>query len=74
MTLFDDAAGRYPVILSSHSDRLLDALVDPVASVVVCDLDANSQTHLRRLDAAQFERWRAGGRSPAKPHDPEPAR
>ena len=58
MTLFDDAATRYPVILSTHSDRLLDSLVDPVASVVVCELDAQRRTRLRRLDPEQFEKWR----------------
>jgi len=59
MTLFDDAATRYPVILSTHSDRLLDSLVDPVASVVVCELDAQRRTRLRRLDPEQFEKWRS---------------
>jgi predicted ATPase len=58
VTLFEDASSRYPVILSTHSDRLLDALPDPVASVVVSELDAQHRTKLRRLDPEQFEKWR----------------
>jgi predicted ATPase len=58
VTLFEDAASRYPVVLSTHSDRLLDALPDPVASVVVSELDALHRTKLRRLDPEQFEKWR----------------
>lgn len=58
VTLFEDAASRYPVVLSTHSDRLLDALPDPVASVVVSELDAKHRTRLRRLDPEQFEKWR----------------
>lgn len=57
VTLFEDAASRYPVVLSTHSDRLLDALPDPVASVVVSELDAKHRTNLRRLDPEQFEKW-----------------
>lgn len=58
MTLLEDAATRYPVVLSTHTDRLLDCLSDPVASVVVCELDDKHTTRLRRLDAAQFDKWR----------------
>jgi predicted ATPase len=58
MTLLDDAAERYPIVLSTHSDRLLDSLTDPVASVVLCELDAQHRTMLRRLDPQQFEKWR----------------
>jgi predicted ATPase len=58
LTLFEDASSRYPVVLSTHSDRLLDALPDPVASVVVTELDAQHRTKLRRLDPEQFEKWR----------------
>jgi predicted ATPase len=58
VTLFEEASNRYPVVLSTHSDRLLDALPDPVASVVVSELDAQHRTKLRRLDPEQFEKWR----------------
>jgi predicted ATPase len=58
VTLFESAASRYPVVLSTHSDRLLDALPDPVASVVVTELDTQHRTKLRRLDPEQFEKWR----------------
>lgn len=56
--LLEDAAQRYPVVLSTHSDQLLDCLSDPVASVVVCELDRDRRTQLRRLDPEQFEKWR----------------
>jgi predicted ATPase len=56
--LLEDAATRYPVVIATHSDRLLDCLSDPVAAVVVCELDDQHCTTLRRLDATQFETWR----------------
>jgi len=55
--LFEAMSDRYPVVLATHSDRLLDGLSDPVASVVVTELDERSRTRLRRLDAAQLGRW-----------------
>lgn len=55
--LFETMSGRYPVVISTHSDRLLDGLSDPVASVVVTELDARSRTRLRRLDAVQLAKW-----------------
>jgi predicted ATPase len=56
--LLEDAAQRYPVVLSTHSDQLLDCLSDPVGSVVVCELDRDRCTRLRRLDPEQFDKWR----------------
>jgi predicted ATPase len=56
--LLEDAAQRYPVVISTHSDQLLDCLSDPVASVVVCELDRERCTRLRRLDPEQFDKWR----------------
>ena len=56
--LLEDAATRYPVVISTHSDRLLDCLSDPVGAVVVCELDRDHCTALRRLDPEQFEKWR----------------
>ncbi|WP_181234477.1 AAA family ATPase [Enhygromyxa salina] len=57
LQLFEDASTRYPVILATHSDRLLDFLPDPAATVRVCELDAQHRTHLRKLDAAQLDAW-----------------
>ncbi|KIG15737.1 hypothetical protein DB30_05307 [Enhygromyxa salina] len=57
MQLFEDASTRYPVILATHSDRLLDFLPDPATTVRVCELDAQYRTHLRKLDATQLDTW-----------------
>lgn len=59
MTLLEDIATRHPVILATHSDRILDYLANPVESVLICELDDEQQTRLRRLDPNQYEKWRA---------------
>jgi predicted ATPase len=48
---------RYPVVIATHSDRLLDGLSDPAKSVVVTELDERARTRLRRLDPVALERW-----------------
>lgn len=55
--LFETMSDRYPVVIATHSDRLLDGLSDPVASVVVTELDDLSRTRLRRLDTAALSDW-----------------
>lgn len=55
--LFEAEAAEHPVIVATHSDRLLDALEDPARSVVVCELDANDSARLRRLDGATLTTW-----------------
>jgi predicted ATPase len=59
MTLLEDMATRHPVILATHSDRILDYLENPVESVLICELDDEQKTRLRRLDPNQYEKWRA---------------
>jgi predicted ATPase len=55
---FEAAAEDCPVLLATHSDRLLDALRDPVRSVRVCEADASDEaTRLRSLDAAALADW-----------------
>ncbi len=55
---FLEAMGRTaPVVIATHSDRLLDLLADPASSVVVCDLDAKHATRLRRPDRARLAEW-----------------
>jgi len=56
--IFEAMGDRHPVLLSTHSDRLLDLLTDPVASVRVCEL-RGSATHLRRLDRESLDTWLA---------------
>lgn len=46
-----------PVLLATQSDRLLDALSDPVASVRVLDLEEPLRTRIRNLDARALGRW-----------------
>lgn len=56
--IFEAMAEQQPVLLSTHSDRLLDAVSDPVAAVRVCELRDNA-TQLRRLDADSLAAWLA---------------
>jgi predicted ATPase len=55
--LLQEASAATPVLLTTHSDRLLDALADPAASVVLCDLDPQRRTRLLRPDRASLHRW-----------------
>lgn len=55
--MLEPLARHVPVILSTHSDPLLDALEDPAASVVLCELDEQGATRLRRPDAAALAEW-----------------
>lgn len=54
---FESLAEDYPVILATHSDRLLDGLSDPAQSAVLCMLDRSRGTRLIRPDAEQLEAW-----------------
>lgn len=58
LDFIESAAHRRPVIVATQSDRLLDSLLDPARSVVVCELDAERRTILQRLDRGGLERWR----------------
>lgn len=59
LQLFERMSTQHPVILSTQSDRLLDALEDPAHSVIVCELDRSGipTTRLARLDPEQLARW-----------------
>ena len=48
---------EFPVLIATHSDRLLDALSKPAEQVVLCDVDASQATQLRRPDAAALTQW-----------------
>jgi predicted ATPase len=55
---FETIAESCPVILATHSDRLLDGLRDPARSVVLCELDEEkNETRLHRPDAATLAEW-----------------
>jgi predicted ATPase len=55
--LLDRASTKYPVVIATHSDRLLDCLPDPAAAVRVCELDRHHQTQLLELDSEQLAKW-----------------
>lgn len=54
---FSELSETTPVILATHSTRLLDLLQDPVKEVVLCELDENGATKLKRPNAAAFTAW-----------------
>jgi predicted ATPase len=45
------------IVMTTHSDALLDALTDPAHGAVLCDLDEHSATRCLRPDAEQLQRW-----------------
>ncbi|HWU89513.1 MAG TPA: ATP-binding protein, partial [Kofleriaceae bacterium] len=57
VALLERCAKRYPVVVATHSDQLLDCLSDPARSTVLCDLDEHRHLRLRRPDAAQLAKW-----------------
>jgi predicted ATPase len=55
---FESMAEERPVLLTTHSDRLLDVLQDPVSAVRVCELpDLDAGTRVRALDSASLAAW-----------------
>lgn len=57
LSMFETVAETCPVVLATHSDRLLDALQDPAKSVVLCDLDENRAARLIRPDKEMLTKW-----------------
>lgn len=57
LSMFETIAESCPVVLATHSDRLLDALQDPAKSVVLCDLDQKRAARLLRPDKAMLTKW-----------------
>lgn len=57
LDLFESMAHDRPVLLATHSDRLLDGLSEPAKSVVLCELDESRATRLRRPDPDALEKW-----------------
>jgi len=54
--LLRNASERCQIIVTTHSDTLIDALTDTPESVVVCAKE-NGQTRLRRLDKDDLSHW-----------------
>jgi predicted ATPase len=58
LSLLEATADDRPVLVATHSDRLLDALSDPAKQTVVCDLEERSmKARLRCLDRRALDSW-----------------
>ncbi|OJH37847.1 AAA family ATPase [Cystobacter ferrugineus] len=57
LDMFESMARRFPVLVSTHSDRLLDGLSEPARSVVLCELDERQATHLLRPNPRLLAKW-----------------
>jgi predicted ATPase len=57
LDFFESMARDTPVLLATHSDRLLDGLTDPARSVVLCALDERGATRLARPDPQALAKW-----------------
>ena len=54
--LLRDASERCQLIVTTHSDTLIDALTDTPESVVVCEKE-KGQTRMKRLDKEELSHW-----------------
>jgi predicted ATPase len=57
---FEEIADSCPVILATHSDRLLDALAEPAESALLCarvPAVDGMETELRRADPSALSEW-----------------
>jgi len=57
LDFFEAMAEERPVLLATHSDRMLDGLRSPEKSVVLCDLGPDGTTRLLRPDPVALARW-----------------
>jgi predicted ATPase len=55
--LLERGSKKYPVVIATHSDRLLDCLPDPAGTVRVCELDARHRTSVAQLDSVLLDKW-----------------
>ena len=54
----EEMARVHPVIVATHSDHLLDCLLRPADSVILCELEEGSRTtHLIRPDPEALGAW-----------------
>ncbi|WP_448153119.1 AAA family ATPase [Castellaniella caeni] len=54
--LLKEASTRTQLIVSTHSDSLVDALSDQPEAIIVAERSAQG-THLTRLDAVRLQPW-----------------
>jgi predicted ATPase len=55
--MLEEIAITAPVIVATHSDRLLDALSNPAESVILCELDEERSTKLLRPSSEPLNQW-----------------
>jgi predicted ATPase len=55
--MLEEASTTAPIVVATHSDRLLDALEDPASVVRICELNERRAVRLRRLDSARLTEW-----------------
>jgi len=52
-----EAAERTQIIVTTHSEALVDALGQEPEAVVVCEKDFDNGTRLQRLESGKLEKW-----------------
>jgi len=52
-----EASSRTQIVITTHSDALIDRFSDEPESVVVCDRDSSESTRFRRLSSEQLKEW-----------------
>jgi predicted ATPase len=55
-----EAATRTQLIVTTHSDALVDRFTDEPESIVVCERDFDESTSFRRLSGEQLKEWLEG--------------
>ena len=55
-SLLVEASTRSQILVTTHSDILVDALTDTPDAVIICE-KLNGATQLRRLDSAEIQSW-----------------
>jgi predicted ATPase len=54
--LLKECAARTQLIVTTHSDIIVDTLTDTPESIIICEKDENG-THLKRLNQTELEIW-----------------
>ena len=52
-----EASERVQLVITTHSEALIDALSDRPESVLVCERDFDNSTQFKRLSAEQLDEW-----------------
>jgi predicted ATPase len=55
--MLEAASSTAPVVVATHSDRVLDALSDPERQVVLCELDSRRAMHVRAPSPERLAEW-----------------